>query len=327
MISYIIEVPPSQNAELTEQKACLARHTKRLSNTDKCVEFQAVDNMGKNILNVGGFTIKKRLGTGARSTIYLATDNQNHTDIALKRIIFERPEDTRVFEQTENEFKTAQLINHPYVRKCYKLKKIRKMLKVTEMLLAMELFEGRSLEDTPTLSLVDVLLVFRMVATGLNAMHREGLIHCDMKPNNILMGKAGAIKIIDLGQSCKIGTTKRRIQGTPDYIAPEQVRRKPLGPRTDIFNLGATMYWALTGKNVPTLIPKKSSSIGIVTPRKYPAPHELKPRIPERISKLVMDCVKDDPAQRPTNMMMVITRLDLIIHSLIGRKIKTNKHA
>ena len=283
--------------------------------------------MSKNILNVGGYTIKKRLGTGARSTIYLATDNQNHTDIALKRIIFERPEDTRVFEQTENEYKVALLINHPYVRKCYKLKKIRKMLKVTEMLLSMELFEGKSLEDTPTLSLVDVLLVFRMVATGLNAMHREGFIHCDMKPNNILMGKGGAIKIIDFGQSCKIGTTKRRIQGTPDYIAPEQVKRKPLGPRTDIFNLGATMYWALTGKNVPTLIPKKSNSLGIVPPRNYPAPNELKPKIPERISTLVMDCVKDDPAKRPSNMMTIITRLDLIIHSLIGRKIKTNKHA
>ena len=283
--------------------------------------------MGKNILNVGGFTIKKRIGTGARSTIYLATDHQTKTDIALKRIIFERLEDSRVFEQTENEFKVAQRINPPYVRKCYKLKKIRKMLKVTEMLLSMELFEGKTLEDGPTLSLVDVLLVFRMVATGLNAMHREGFIHCDIKPNNIIISKAGAIKIIDLGQSCKIGTTKRRIQGTPDYIAPEQVRRKALGPRTDIFNLGATMYWALTGKNVPTLIPKKSSSIGIVPPRKYPAPHELKPRIPERISKLVMDCVKEDPTQRPANMMMVITRLDLIIHSLIGRKIKTNKHA
>ncbi len=283
--------------------------------------------MAKSILNVGGYTIKKRLGTGARSTIYLATDNQNHTDIALKRIIFERPEDSRVFEQTENEFKVAQRINHPYVRKCYKLKKIRSMLKVTEMLLSMELFEGKTLEDGPTLSLVDVLLVFRMVATGLNAMHREGFIHCDIKPNNIIISKVGAIKIIDLGQSCKIGTTKRRIQGTPDYIAPEQVRRKALGPRTDIFNLGATMYWALTGKNVPTLIPKKSSSIGIVPPRNYPAPHELKPRIPERISKLVMDCVKDDLAQRPTNMMMVITRLDLIIHSLIGSRIKTNKHA
>ncbi len=283
--------------------------------------------MGKSILNVGGFTIKKRIGTGARSTIYLATDQQTKTDVALKRIIYERPEDTRVFEQTENEFKVAQRINHPYVRKCYKLKKIRSMLNVKEMLLSMELFEGKTLEDGPTLSLVDVLLVFRMVATGLNAMHREGFIHCDIKPNNIIISKVGSIKIIDLGQSCKIGTTKRRIQGTPDYIAPEQVRRKPLGPSTDVFNLGATMYWALTGKNVPTLIPKKSRSIGMAVPRNYPAPHELKPRIPERISKLVMDCVKDDPAQRPTNMMTVITRLDLMIHSLIGSKIKTNKHA
>jgi serine/threonine-protein kinase len=158
-------------------------------------------------------------------------------------------------------------------------------------------------------------------------MHREGFIHCDMKPNNIIISKAGSIKIIDLGQSCKIGTTKRRIQGTPDYIAPEQVRRKALGPRTDIFNLGATMYWALTGKNVPTLIPKKKSSLGMVVRRNCPPPHELKPRIPERISTLVMDCVKDNPAQRPQNMMMVITRLDLMIHSLIGSKIKTNKHA
>jgi serine/threonine-protein kinase len=283
--------------------------------------------MGKNILNVGGFTIKKRIGSGARSTIYLATDHQTKTDVALKRIIYERPEDTRVFEQTENEFKVAQRLNHPYIRECYKIKKIRSMFNLKEMLLSMELFEGKTLEDGPTLSLVDVLLVFRMVATGLNAMHREGFIHCDIKPNNIIISKAGSIKIIDLGQSCKIGTTKRRIQGTPDYIAPEQVRRKALGPRTDIFNLGATMYWALTGKNVPTLIPKKKRGVGMAAPRNCPAPHELKPRIPERISTLVMDCVKDNPAQRPENMMTVITRLDLIIHSLIGSKIKTNKHA
>ncbi len=291
--------------------------------------------MAKNILKVGGFTIKKRIGTGARSTIYLATDHQTNTDVALKRIIFERPEDTRVFEQTENEFKVAQRINHPYIRKCYKLKKIRTMLKLNEMLLSMELFEGKSLEDVPTLSLVDVLLVFRMVATGLNAMHREGFIHCDIKPNNILMGKAGSIKIIDLGQSCKIGTTKRRIQGTPAYIAPEQVRRKPLGPGTDVFNLGATMYWALTGKNVPTLIHKRNEPLisqrngpaSIVIQRKYPAPHELKKGVPIGISRLVMDCVKDKPTQRPPNMMTLISRLDMMIHSLLGSKIKTKKNA
>jgi serine/threonine protein kinase len=291
--------------------------------------------MAKSILKVGGFTIKKRIGTGARSTIYLATDHQNNTDVALKRIIFERPEDTRVFEQTETEYKVARRINHPYVRKCYKLKKIRSVFNIKEMLLSMELFDGKSLEDGPALSLVDVLLVFRMVATGLNAMHREGYVHCDIKPNNILISKAGSIKIIDLGQSCKIGTTKRRIQGTPAYIAPEQVRRKPLGPRTDVFNLGATMYWALTGKNVPTLIhkrngaliPKRNDTPGTSIQRNYPAPHELKQRIPIGVSTLVMDCVKDNPAQRPSNMMTVISRLDLIIHSLIGSKIKTNKHA
>ncbi len=139
--------------------------------------------MGKSILNVGGFTIKKRIGTGARSTIYLATDQQTKMDVALKRIIYEKSEDSRVFEQTENEYKVAQRIDHPYVRKCYELRKIRSMFKVKEMLLSMELFEGKTLEDGPTLSLVDVLLVFRMVATGINAMHQQGFVHCDIKPN------------------------------------------------------------------------------------------------------------------------------------------------
>jgi serine/threonine-protein kinase len=191
----------------------------------------------------------------------------------------------------------------------------------------MEFFEGQSLEDGPTLSLVDVLLVFRMVASGLNAMHQQGFIHCDIKPNNILLNKSGSIKIIDLGQSCKIGTTKPRIQGTPDYIAPEQVRRKPLSARTDIFNLGATMYWALTGKNVPTLIPKRKNGLGLVIPRNCPAPHEIRKKVPIGVSKLVMDCIKDNPADRPRNMMLVISRLDLMIHSILGDKIRTNKNA
>ena len=283
--------------------------------------------MAKDILNIGGFTIIKRIGTGARSTIYLATDDQNNTNVALKRIIFERPEDSRIFEQTQTEYKVARRIDHPYVRKCYKLKKIRSMFKVKEILLSMEFFDGKTLEDSPTLSLVDVLLVFRMVASGLNAMHREGFVHCDIKPNNILLSKSGSIKIIDLGQSCKIGTTKPRIQGTPDYIAPEQVRRKPLGPKTEVFNLGATMYWALTGKNVPTLIPRKNDSLGLAVHKNCPAPHELRKKVPAEVSKLVMDCVKDNPAERPRSMLTVISELDLMIHSILGDKIKTDKNA
>jgi serine/threonine protein kinase len=279
--------------------------------------------MARDILDIGGYIIKKRIGVGARTTIYLASDDSDGKEVALKRVILEKPEDARIFEQVEMEFKIAQKIDHPYVRKCYKLKKIRSMFKTKEMLLAMEYFDGQSLEDGPALSLLDVLLVFRMVATGLNAMHQCGLVHCDIKPNNILLSKAGSIKIIDLGQSCRIGTTKRRIQGTPDYIAPEQVRRKPLGPKTDIFNLGATMYWAITGKTVPTLIPKKDP-FGLPVQETVRAPHEIRSQIPVGISKLVMDCVEDDPAKRPTDMAAVISRLDLMIHGIISGKPKNN---
>ena len=278
--------------------------------------------MAKNILNVGGFTIIKRIGTGARSTIYLATDEQNNSNVALKRVIFEKPEDSRIFEQVETEYKVARRIDHPYVRKCYKLKKRRSLLKVTEMLLSMEMFEAKTLEESPNLSLLDVLLVFRMVASGLNSMHQQGFVHCDIKPNNILLNKSGSIKIIDLGQSCKIGTTNQRIQGTPHYIAPEQVKRKPLVPKTDIFNLGATMYWALTGEKIPTLIPKKDS-MGLTIPQQRRTPHEIKKQLPTGISKLVMDCIEDDPSLRPRNMMTVISRLDLMVHSIFGGKIKT----
>jgi len=282
--------------------------------------------MAKDILNVGGYTIIKRIGTGARSTIYLAADELDGTQVALKRVIYEKPEDTRVFEQVETEYKVAKMIDHPYVRKCYELKKIRSMFKVKEMLLTMEYFDGKNLEDCSTLSLGDVLLVFRMVASGLNAMHQHGIVHCDIKPNNIIINKSGSIKIIDLGQSCKIGTIKSRIQGTPDYIAPEQVKRKPLGLKTDIFNLGATMYWALTGKHAPTLIPKKNKlGLPITEPRR--APHELKKQLPIEISKLVMDCIEDDPANRPRNMVTVISRLDSMVHNIFGGKIKTNKNA
>ena len=282
--------------------------------------------MAKDILDVGGFTILQRIGAGARSTIYLATNEEDDTKLALKRVIYQRPEDLRVFKQMETEYKVARQIDHPYVRKCYELKKIRRMFRAREILLSMGYFDGQNLEDGPALSLGDLLLVFRMVASGLNAMHQHGFVHCDIKPNNILLSKAGSIKIIDLGQSCRIGTVKPRIQGTPDYIAPEQVRRKPLGPKTDIFNLGATMYWALTGKHAPTLIPKKNKfGFPISKPRR--APHEIKKRLPREISKLVMDCIEDDPAKRPHNMVTIVSRLDLMVHDIFGGKIKTNKNA
>ena len=189
----------------------------------------------------------------------------------------------------------------------------------------MEYFDGQSLEEQRRLSLGDILLVFRMVAMGLNAMHEKGFVHCDVKPNNILFNPKGAIKVIDLGQSCKLGEIKKRIQGTPDYIAPEQVRREHLSHRTDIFNLGATMYWALTGKNVPTLIPQKNEyGIAIDAKANAKSPNELYPKISKPLSDLVMECVQEKPANRPANMGEIIGRLDTMIREIFVSRSNTN---
>ena len=272
-------------------------------------------------IEIDGFTILKHIGTGARTTIYLARDEATNQMVALKRAVLESSEDMRILEQITNEYAVARNIDHPYIRKCLKIIKKRKLLRTTEVLLLMEMFEGQSLEESDSLSLGDILLVFRMIATALNAMHQAGYVHCDIKPNNILISKEGGIRIIDLGQSCKIGTVKSRIQGTPDYIAPEQVLRKHLSHRTDIFNLGATMYWALTGKNVPTMIPNKSD-VGkpVLSKTEFKTPRQIYPQIPKKISNMVMQCIRKKPAERPGNMSEIIATMDRFIREIFASR-------
>ena len=273
-----------------------------------------------------GFRIMKKLGTGARTTIYLAIDLSTNKRVALKRAVLETEQDHRIFEQMATEYQISSKINHPYIRKCFPLIKKRRFFKTNEVLMPMELFVGRSLEESPSLSLGDILLIFRMIATGLDAMHQKGLIHCDIKPNNILISPAGSIKIIDLGQSCKFGVIKSRIQGTPDYIAPEQVKRQQLSHRTDIFNLGATMYWAMTGKNIPTLLSQKMD-IGLNNNNnnEFRAPHKIYRKIPRQVSKLVMKCVEEKPAKRPENMSEVIATFDVLIRDIFSDKYEKNE--
>ena len=144
------------------------------------------------------------------------------------------------------------------------------------------------------------------------AMFAGGTLLCENGRYNILINKSGSIKIIDLGQSCRIGTIKTRIQGTPDYIAPEQVKRKTLTPKTDIFNLGATMYWVLTSEKYPTAIRGNDSRGGISLITEPIAPIELNDKIPLSLSKLVMECCCDNPADRPADMKQVGARLAVV---------------
>ncbi len=284
--------------------------------------------MAQTPIDIDGFSIIKRIGTGARSVIYMAMDEETKQTVALKRAVFESPEDQRIFEQMEMEYQVANQLDHPYLRKCYKMIRKRKFMRTQELVMTMELFDGQSLEDLGRLSLGDVLLVFRMVASALNAMHQKGYVHCDIKPNNILFNKAGAIKIIDFGQSCRIGHVKKRIQGTPEYIAPEQVRREHLSHRTDIFNLGATLYWALTGRHVPTLIQRTNEfGLSVSEPPEFKAPHEIYKKIPRELSELVSHCVQDKPADRPSNMAEIIAQLDMMIREIFQARLTTNASA
>lgn len=249
------------------------------------------------------------LGYGARSTIYAVSERRTGQLYALKRVIRRGPEDDRFLEQAEIEYSISSQLDHPALRKTHRLIKRRSFLRVTELYLLMEMFDGTSLDIQRPNSMTSLIRIFSQVAQGLAQLHKAGYVHADIKPNNILVDESGQVKVIDFGQSCPIGTVKSRIQGTPDYIAPEQVNRGPLTPSTDIFNLGATLYWCTTDRHVPTLIPKKRQGVASVD-KTFKAPYELNMKVPLPLSRLTMDCVQNRPSERPPDMTTVISRLE-----------------
>jgi len=266
-----------------------------------------------------GFNVLAELGRGAASVIYLVQDPRSKQVWALKHVVKNDAKDQRFLDQAEREHEVARALDHPTIRKIPRLIKARKLLSVKEIFLVMEYIDGVSVERDPPKNVLDAVSIFQQAARGLAAMHQAGWVHADMKPNNIVICDDGSVKVIDLGQACRSGAVKERIQGTPDYIAPEQVHRREITPKTDIFNLGATMYWVLTSKHIPTALPKGDTLVSSVEDdfiEKAKPVNALNPRIPDRLSDLVMQCVQVDPMKRPENMERVADRLDLILAQL-----------
>lgn len=263
---------------------------------------------------VPGYIVHERLGIGARATIWLVANQQTNELFALKRVVRKAADDSRYLQQARNDFRVSSMLDHPYLRRSFELRRVRRLFQVRELHIIMEYVDGRTLEEIGPLGTHGLVGIFVKVAQGLYALHQLGYVHADVKPNNIIVTPAGDPKIIDYGQSCPIGHIKSRIQGTPDYIAPEQVERgMPLDQRTDVYNLGATLYWAITGQAFPTVMPSKKRRAGIdlVGPRDAVMPHELNPNIPAALSRLVMDCCRPNPKDRPADMREVIHRLEL----------------
>jgi len=263
---------------------------------------------------VSGYNIVEKVGDGARSQVYKVREPSGGAVFALKRVVRDRHEDTRFLEQAITEYKVASQLNHPLLRRCFDLRRIRRLFRLVEVQVVMEFVDGVSLDRRPPEGVWDIVRLFTEVADGLRHMNSCGFLHTDIKPNNILANREGDIKIIDFGQSCPIGFRKPRIQGTPDYIAPEQVERCHLTTQTDVFNWGATIYWALTQQAYPTIISKHEGrrQKHEVQHRKPPPPDQLNPEVPRALSNLVMQCCEYDRQKRPKNMGDVIDRMEMI---------------
>jgi serine/threonine-protein kinase len=265
------------------------------------------------------YDVIDRLGEGAKSFIFLVVDPATRRQYALKHVTRVDPKDIRFIEQMETEFEVSRNFTHPNLRRSYELKVNKTLLmKVTEAFLLMELVDGKPLDVRPPGTIMEIVDTFIAAAHGLKAMHALGYVHCDIKPNNILRNERGDVKVIDFGQSAKIGTVKERIQGTPDYIAPEQVHRKPIDVQTDVYNLGATLYWALVGKPIPTLytVNKKGENSFLVDTR-IETPQQLNEKVPTALSNLTIDMIASKKERRPSTMDEVITRLELAKHVLL----------
>jgi serine/threonine-protein kinase len=261
-----------------------------------------------------GYDVVDFLGQGAGSRIFAVNDPLTHQLYALKHVVRDQDKDIRFVQQLEAEHEVCSKFRHPGLRRALDLKVNKNLLRrVTEAALVMELFDGAPLEQCRPELITDIIPIFIKTAEGLAALHALGYVHCDLKPNNILLGPAGDVKVIDFGQACKVGTVKERIQGTPDYISPEQVKCDPVTQRTDIFNFGATMYWGLTGQKIPTLFTIKRGDNSFLLDSEIRTPAQANPRVPEPLSRLVMDCVRTNPAKRPADMAELGRRLDIML--------------
>ena len=272
--------------------------------------------------SVEGFRILSEIGRGAASVVYLVQEAKTKQIWALKHLQKRSSKDQRFLDQAISEHKVAQDLNHPSIRKIPRMIKKGSLLNVRELYLVMEWVEGDSMDVTPPSTFESMVDICRQVALGLSHMHDRGYVHADMKPHNIVISEGGRAKIIDLGQSCKIGTVKERIQGTPDYIAPEQVHRQAIVPVTDVYNVGAMMYWMLTRKHVPTAFDTGGERlVGSIDASLMDKPQpvcELNRKVPEGLGKLVMDCVEIQIEDRPASMKAVADRLEHVLGELLA---------
>ncbi|MCA9295500.1 MAG: serine/threonine protein kinase [Phycisphaerales bacterium] len=271
------------------------------------------------VTQIAGYSVLRHIGNGAASELYAVHDPKTKQIWALKQVVKQTDKDQRFLDQCEIEYQVGSKLDHPNVRGVNRLIKHRRLLKVYEVSLLLELVDAVSLDQYDPKSMLEAVVIFMQIASGLQHMHERGFVHADMKPSNVLVADGPRVKIIDLGQACAIGTVKKRIQGTPGYMAPEQAHRQAIAAQTDIYNFGATMYWVLVRDVIPTALPPKdeknslySGALDAEQLSPPVPPIEKNPKIHPLLSRQIMDCVLVEAKDRPDSMEFVANRLELI---------------
>jgi serine/threonine protein kinase len=253
------------------------------------------------------------LGEGTSHQMYVVCDPKSGQLYAMKYVARKSEADLKLIDQMNLEFEVTKPLRSSFLRKCVDLKVNKKLIGgVSEAALIMELVDGEAIESLPPIAPVALIDVFMQVARGLTGLHQQLYVHTQIKPHHILVSSDGSAKVIDFGHVCRSGSLGFEAPGMSDFIAPEQVRSKPITALTDVFNLGATMYWALTRHFIPTLLTVRQDQWEALKEQPYPAPAQLNPQVPEPLSKLVMWCCQFSLGSRPADMAMVVGGLEKV---------------
>ena len=280
-----------------------------------------------DIPSIDGFDMLEQLGTSSTSSVWKARQVSLDRPVILKVLSKHLSHDPHDIQEFEFEAKvTANLKHHGivYILDFSKSKRDGSYYFVMEYVSGYSI--GALLRKKGKLLELDSILIAISVAEALAYVwDKSNLVHCDIKPDNILVDNDGTVKVADLGlaqavstiESEKTGAAEPFIMGTPNYISPEQVRGNvKLDYRTDIYALGMTLYHMVTG-----VLPFHDSDPSVVMRRQIGEtlehPQKLCPHLSNGVAKLILKMIQKDPAARYQNWQEVLENLMQLLASLL----------
>jgi serine/threonine-protein kinase len=266
---------------------------------------------------IGDFEVLGTLGQGAGSTILKIRRRADGKVYALKVITVSSKEDQKYVTQAQQEFDVAQRLDHPNLVKIHAIEVQRRWFRVSGARLLLEYVDGQPLSKLRSFPIPRLVSIFRQTARAIEHLHKQGFCHADVKPDNILVTPLCDVKLIDFGLVWRNGERKDRVQGTIEFLAPEQAQEKVVTPWTDIFNFGATMFRVLTGKPAPSFLRQADAYALCLSQgsRNWSVAGE-NPQVPAALDELVRQCLEVRPEDRPQTMRQVRKELEAIEKSM-----------